>query len=195
MQFYAIQTGETIWQSQARLDSLGGEPLSELGHEQAHRMGKQLVPHEPTILYCGEGQAERETAAIVGQETHLKPRARSALSEIDFGLWQGLTNDEIKRRHPKLHRQWLDAPSGVRPPNGESLREVQKRVYRAVVHLARREPKARILLVLRPVAWGLLRCKLLDASLDELWAHVLPKPDWVGFSLPHTKTPQEKHDG
>jgi broad specificity phosphatase PhoE len=53
------------------------------------------------------------------------------LSEIDFGDFEGLPYDEIAVRYPELYRQWMETPTEVRFPNGESFREMRIRVLNA----------------------------------------------------------------
>jgi alpha-ribazole phosphatase/probable phosphoglycerate mutase len=53
------------------------------------------------------------------------------LREIDFGDFEGLAYDDIAARYPELYRQWMEAPTEVRFPNGESFCEMQSRVLRA----------------------------------------------------------------
>ncbi|MBN1556405.1 MAG: histidine phosphatase family protein, partial [Phycisphaerae bacterium] len=114
MQLYAVQTGETVWEIQKRTDSLAGVPLSDHGRASIERVGKELAPHDPTLIYASGGEAEQETAKLLAEQLGLKVRTDPRLDELDFGLWQGLTTSEIKHRQPKLHKQWLEAPSGVR---------------------------------------------------------------------------------
>jgi alpha-ribazole phosphatase/probable phosphoglycerate mutase len=53
------------------------------------------------------------------------------LREIDFGDFEGLPYDEIAARYPGLYRQWMEAPTEVRFPNGESFGEMRSRVLGA----------------------------------------------------------------
>lgn len=185
MQLYAVQTGETIWEVQQRLDSLAGVPLSESGRQMAQRVAKELVPHEPTAIYASSGEAEQETAKLLAKQLGVRIRTEPRLDEIDFGLWQGLSMSEIKHRQPKLHKQWLEGPSGVRPPGGESLQEVQDRLCQAVREIGKKSKSKKDVpvIVLRPVALGALRCRLENANLDDLWSHVGRDFTWRSYDV------------
>jgi broad specificity phosphatase PhoE len=166
---FTVRTGQTIWEVQSRLDSLAGVPLSDTGRETVRRVAGELAPHKPTSLYASSGQAEQETAGLLGEELGLKVRTEEGMAGIDFGLWQGLTLNEVRRRQPKLHRQWLEAPSGVRPPGGESLQEAQQRICRAVRDILKKGKGEATVIVLRPIALGVLCCRLEKADLDDVW--------------------------
>lgn len=53
------------------------------------------------------------------------------LREIDFGDFEGLAYDDIAARYPELYRQWMETPTEVRFPNGESFQEMRSRVLEA----------------------------------------------------------------
>ena len=55
----------------------------------------------------------------------------SALREIDFGDFEGLTYDEIAARYPDLYRQWMEMPTEIRFPSGECFSEMRSRVLEA----------------------------------------------------------------
>jgi broad specificity phosphatase PhoE len=180
---FTVQTGQTVWEEQSRFDSLAGVPLSDSGREVIRRVAKELVPHEPTGLYASPGEAEQETANLLAKELDLKVRTEKQMVEIDFGLWQGLTMNEIRRRQPRLHKQWLEAPSGVRPPGGESLSEAGDRIREAVREILRREKKQAPVLVLRPVVLGVLRCCFEEAQLDDIWKHASRDFTWKSYQV------------
>ena len=180
---FVVRTGETVWEPVGRLESLSGVPLTDAGRETLRRIGKQLVPHEPTAIYASDGEAEHESAAILSKELGLKVRQDAGLVEIDFGLWQGVTLDEIRHRQPKLVKQWLERPGGAKPSGGESVAEAQKRVCRAVRQIVKRVRTPRPLVVLRPVILALLRCRLENAPLEEAWAYRADDGAWSQYPV------------
>jgi broad specificity phosphatase PhoE len=183
MELLAVQTGETIWQEPARLENLAGVPLSDKGRHAIRRIGKQLVPHEPTVIFAPAEQTEQETAGLLAGELSLKVRTVEDLAELDFGLWQGLTLAEVRRRQPKLHKQWHEAPSSVRPPGGETLEEAYARIERALATIVRQAKKQEPVVVLRPVAMGLLRCRLDQVALDRIWDGMKEGCQWVRYEI------------
>jgi len=165
------------------MDSLSGAPLSESGRRQVQDLALQLVPHEPGAVWASEGQAEVQTADILSQKLKLKVKIAAGLGEIDFGLWQGLTVEEIKRRQPRLRKQWTDAPQSVRPPGGETLAEAQQRIAWTVAKLFKKTKPYPIVLVLPPIAMGLLQCQMEQAELSAIWDFVSEDADLKQYEL------------
>lgn len=179
--FYAVRTGETTWEQESRIESLAGAPLSEAGQDTSRRIGLELVPHEPTVIYCSAGEAEQETAKLLAAELDIKVKTDKRLCEIDFGLWQGLTTGEIKRRQPSLHKQWVESPASARPPGGETLEEAGKRIADAIHDIVKRERKESPVLVLRPVVLGLLRCMMESVKTEKIWQQVDDDFTWTSY--------------
>ena len=181
---YIMQTGQTTVEQDQRLESAAGAPLTEQGHLEVLDAARALSGHKiKTVYACTMGEGERQTAELVAAELHAKIRDHGGLHEIDYGLWQGLTTEEIKRRQPRVFRQWTKTPASVRPPEGETLAEAQQRLKGALKDIVRRHKTGTALLVLRPVVLGLLKCLAESDGLDELWRYVDPSFRWGCYDV------------
>jgi broad specificity phosphatase PhoE len=177
---YVIQTGRTTWDEQARVESSLGAPLSPAGAAEVQDAARQLLAVQAPIevIYTSAGAAEQQTAECVAAVLGAKVRVRKDLCELDYGLWQGLTQEEMKRRQPKLFRQWMEAPASVRPPGGETLDEAGKRIKKAIKDVIKRHKDGQALVVLRPVALGLVRCLVRRQGAEQLWQNVHAACQW-----------------
>ncbi len=180
---YIVRTGETAWDREDRTDSLVGVPLTDEGGEAIQRISLELAPHKPTVVFASGGEAERQTAKILGTQLGLKVKTNNELCEFDFGLWQGLTTEEIKHRQRKLYKQWAEKPSGIRPPNGEILAEAQKRISTAICEILKKNKKNTPIIVLKPVVLAVLRCWLNDIPLDEVWNSTPRSFTWESYEI------------
>ena len=55
------------------------------------------------------------------------PRVDDDLRELDFGELEGRTFDEIAASEPDLYRAWMETPTRVRFPGGESYADLKAR--------------------------------------------------------------------
>jgi len=128
--------GQTEWNSVTRYQGKTDVPLNDDGRKQARRLAARLASWEPEAMFTSPLSRAAETARIVreGLLMEEKPRLEilPALSEIDFGDWEGKTIPEIERGYGEIYRQWRENPSSVTPPGGESFTEVLQRVDRAL---------------------------------------------------------------
>jgi len=180
---YIMQTGRTTWDEESRVASPSGCPLSREGSEKVVAAATELPAKEIAAVYSGSGAAERQTAALVARQLKVRAKMHKGLGEFDFGLWQGLTLEEIERRNPKVFREWMERPAGVRPPGGEMLDEAQERLRWAMNEILRRLKKRPLLFVLSPVATGLVRCVLQHKLAEELWQHVDSGFAWCTYEV------------
>src|SRR5262249_40199384 len=102
----------------------------------------------------------RDAAQILSAGQPLEPVTLDALRELDFGQVEGLTYTEIEQRYPELYRQWMERPTQVRFPGGESFGDMRTRVLRAVKGLVERHAGESIVLVTHA---GVIRIVLADA--------------------------------
>jgi broad specificity phosphatase PhoE len=109
-----------------------GTPISELGKEQAVALGYYLKSndHMPSKVVSSPANRTLQTAewslSAMGL-VDVKIETDCALQELDQGDWEGLPRDQIYT--PEI----LDYVNGMngafRPPNGESPRDVARRMY------------------------------------------------------------------
>jgi broad specificity phosphatase PhoE len=180
-QLFLVGTGRTTWEDQARVESTTGAPLSAAGAREVTDAAGELRKKDVTVIYAGDGEAERQTAKLIGDVLGTKVRPLPDLREIDYGLWQGLTVEEIKRRQPRVYRQWTDDPTSICPPGGETVQEVADRLRRALRAVLKRHRNGVPLLVLRPVALALCKCVLADGKIENIRTKVDRGPAWTRF--------------
>jgi alpha-ribazole phosphatase len=98
----------------------------------------RILPSEAVILVSNLRRTQQTAAAILAKMdgVSLTPRVVPELAEQHFGVWQGMTHDQVHRlRQAEAHRFWL-APAHERPDGGESFVEVMARVRDAIERLS-----------------------------------------------------------
>ena len=109
-----------------------GVHLDELGRAQAERAGDRLAVVPLAELVSSPLERCRETARAVALRQPARPRVLSdrALTECDYGEWQGRKLRELARL--ALWRTVQTNPSAATFPGGESLSRMQARAVDAV---------------------------------------------------------------
>ncbi|MDR1651056.1 MAG: histidine phosphatase family protein [Synergistaceae bacterium] len=147
-------------------------PLAELGERQARRIGSVLSGIKMDRIISSDLKRAAATADIVAslQKDPLKPERDSGLREINMGVWDGMTKDDIKEGYVDIFRdRGLDL-GNVGAPGGETFREVSVRgvatLNRIIEGSAGME---RVLIVAHgAIMWGML-CGLFDLSLGDIF--------------------------
>ncbi|MCH8909046.1 MAG: histidine phosphatase family protein, partial [Candidatus Heimdallarchaeota archaeon] len=74
----------------------------------------------------------------------------------------------MKRKHPKVYKQWQDRPESVCPPKGETLESAAARVHTALLKIVRKHKQGTIALVVPEPLARLVRTQLNDSALGNL---------------------------
>ena len=177
-----ISWAQTQWKADGRLAGRTPLPLTEEGRQQAHGWAEELSSVQPRIVYSSEEQTSRELAAIIAERTGASVKTIAALAEVDAGLWDGLTEEELKRRYPKIHKKWQSDPSSVCPPEGEGMEDAYERLRAPLEKLIRKHDAHTVAVVLGPLAFALARCWLESADITCVRALMSDQPLCYDFT-------------
>lgn len=140
---YLIRHGETEGSETRRYKGSIDVALSEKGIGQIEKtaafvaarvsgQGEQDKAHKLTAVYSSPLIRALKSSEIIAEPYDVKPVVVSDLRERHFGIWEGLSFDEIKERHPEEFRAWADNPLKHSPMGGETTIEVKERVIMAL---------------------------------------------------------------
>lgn len=136
LELVLLRHGLTQWNVERRYLGITDLPLlpEELSRLAALRQQPELGGAFWRV-YCSDLRRCRETLALM--TPHLKRQAvyDSRLREMDFGSWEGCTYEQLKGN--SLYRRWIDDPSKVTPPEGETWKQFQERMRSFLSDLGR----------------------------------------------------------
>lgn len=165
-----IRHGETEWNRTRRFQGRSDIPLSLKGMEQALALAEALR-NEPIGL-AGSSPLQRalETARII---LKFHPNTRlvmeDGLIEMDLGLFDGMEAPRLAEEYKGFLIAWINDPSSVRMPGGETLEDVQIRAIQALNRLSAACPAGKTLLLSGHNFVNLtILCKARGMSLSRL---------------------------
>jgi alpha-ribazole phosphatase len=136
-------------------------PLSADGLLHARAIAEQLTQQPFAAIYTSPLQRCADTARILA-ERHACPLVTlDALRELDFGSFEGRTYDDLQRDYPEVYRHWMESPTEVEFPGGESFAAMRTRVLAAARDLCARHAGEQIALVTHG---GVIRILLAEAQ-------------------------------
>lgn len=128
---YMMRHGETVWNSERRLQGSLDSPLTARGIGQAQALGRLLaeIVEQPTRfrIVCSPLGRAWQTAVIVAAEMSLPPHdlvIEPHLAEMSCGRWEGVTVDEIQERDIEAWERRRADRWNVETPGGESYADV-----------------------------------------------------------------------
>lgn len=140
--------------------------LSPGGHRQAQLLADRLTDLPVSLIVSSPRQRALDTAAPIAARHGLPVTISQDLRELDFGTLEGRTYTEIQATMPDLWQEWMDRPTALRFPCGESYEDLRARACREADALRRDNPSRTIVVVAHG---GILRALLAEAL--ELASH------------------------
>ena len=134
---YLVRHAQTAWNQENRLQGKTDLSLDLTGQAQAQALGEWFAAKPLAHVVTSSLARARQTAdAIVSASGHrLKPIVDSAFEEMNLGVWEGLTADQVEQNFPGAYRQWRIRPSSVTIPEGEAAEIFLSRVEDAFKRL------------------------------------------------------------
>ena len=147
MRLWLIRHGETDWNAEQRIQGRTDIPLNSVGHQQAQCVAECFSAQPIQAIYSSDLSRALQTARPLADRLALNLEPNSAFAERDFGVFQGLTADEIAQAHPDDYQRWQSRDASFAPDGGESLIQFQSRVELAMNDLSQRHQGQSVVVV------------------------------------------------
>ncbi|QDU64755.1 Phosphoserine phosphatase 1 [Planctomycetes bacterium Pan216] len=164
-----VKSGQTDFDEQHRVVGNLDLPMNVRGHAELTEAANELGSFEIITIYSAAGVSAKESAKHLGERLGVnKIRVLEDLKNQDFGLWQGLQVEEIRRKHPKVYKQWAQSPCDICPPGGEMVNDVMDRVEKSLKPVLKKSQSNTVALVAPDPLRKLIRCYLKRDGVSNL---------------------------
>lgn len=132
LMLYLIRHGQTDWNIQGKIQGSHDIPLNDTGKHQAELLAKGMDCRPVDKIFSSPLVRAVETAKGIAQRQNVDVYLVPGLIEVEFGQWEGMTWEEIKKQYPEEHARWEKNPVDVAPPGGETQMQVLERIAASV---------------------------------------------------------------
>lgn len=144
------------------------DPLSEQGwREMWQAVDRSPAPWE--LICCSPLRRCRDFALALGERLALEVKEDARLKEVGFGVWEGLTPEEARRRDPELFRDFYWDPIHRRPEGAEPLESFRDRVVQVFDDILAGYQGQHLLIVTHAGVIRTLVAHVLEAPLITLY--------------------------
>ena len=131
MKLYIIRHGQTDWNIAKKIQGRQDIPLNERGRYQAGCLKKAMEDRPVTAVFSSPQIRAMETAKAVALSSGSVVIPVKDLMEINYGSWEGKTEEELLQEDRALYEAWWSHPAETAPPGGESISQVNERCQKA----------------------------------------------------------------
>ena len=142
-----IRHGETEWNSQQRMQGHSNSDLSSVGQAQIQALGQWMKNVPFDLIYSSDSLRAKQTAEAITQFSGHELKIDLRLREKNLGVFEGLTSEEARERHPEVFRLFKTAGSKYVIDEGESTQQLQDRALEIVDEIRIKHHEERVLLV------------------------------------------------
>ena len=130
--FVLVRPGCTDFDEQSRIQGTLDLPLNRRGKDQVQEIADSLRDVPLAVVYTSPSNPARSTAEVISESLGVPVKEKEDLRNLDQGLWQGLPVEEVRRKFPKVFKQWQAAPETICPPEGETIAEASERIRKVL---------------------------------------------------------------
>ncbi|WP_160309673.1 histidine phosphatase family protein [Rubrobacter aplysinae] len=161
-----VRHTQTDWNREGRYQSRSDRPLTRFGRARAEAAAARLQRGVYTaVVSSGLSRTDGLADLVEGERRERDERWR----EVDHGVWEGLTHDEVSARYGEQARRRFGDFWNSQAHGGESGADLWERVGAAWEDLLREHAGGRALVVTHGAPIRLLLCHLLGVPFSEHW--------------------------
>lgn len=183
MRLVLIRHGETDWNVIGRYQGQADPPLNSRGYAQSLELAKKLEGVGLEVIYTSPLLRAAQTAGIIAEHLMIPLYPEPRFMEIHQGDWQTRLRAEIESLYPDLFQRWESDPWEVSPPNGETLIQVQARVYTALDDVITRHPDQCVGLVSHRIPIALIKLRYQQVEPNIVRTLHLPNVYFEGIEV------------
>lgn len=131
-------------------------------------------------IYSSDLSRARDGAKIIAVFLRLEVVPVNAFRERDFGLWEGLTPEEIQTDYRETWDRWIADPVETRPPSGESVQDMQDRIITKLKEVLELHRGEEIILFAHAGVNRIILCYALNLDIGN-WFRL--QQDFCGVSI------------
>ncbi len=152
---HAQTDGNAEGRSQGRRDV----PLNDYGRRQAAAVGERLGTRRVVAVYASPLSRSLATAEAIAAPHGLAVQVDDRLAELDHGILDGMTSEEMRRDYADVLARWRDEdPTDLVMPGGESMRDAQGRMAAAIDEIMARWTEGDVVVVTHNLAARAFLC-------------------------------------
>ena len=200
LKLYIVRHGETEWNVIKRFQGQLNTPLTEKGMEKLRKTGKKLKNILFDQVYTSELGRTVASAEIILNENNgyknnkLELQKLAELNEVYFGVWQGLTYEEVFLKYPEEADNYFYNVKNYNAENveAENLKDALERFLKGINKILNIHKSGNILVVTHGTVFEMFMNYVANDSIFDIDERTLMgNGDYKVFSYKDGKFQEE----
>ncbi|QUI23783.1 histidine phosphatase family protein [Vallitalea pronyensis] len=166
---FITRHGETEWNLERRVQGSRDSKLTKKGIMQAKKLGKYLADTPIDIIYTSTSGRAVDTTKLITGKRSIDIVPMEQLQEMNMGIWEGLTFDEIGRKYEDMYDTFWQTPHLLKEHPGESFNSLKERVLGALLKIIQANEGKNILIVAHGIVLNVMMSYFEKRPLEKLF--------------------------
>ncbi|WP_141430636.1 histidine phosphatase family protein [Bacillus sp. 03113] len=170
LRLFITRHGETVWNTQKKLQGWKDSDLTEKGIKNALSLGNRLKDIEFQSIYSSPSKRTLMTAKLILGDRKQPILKDDNLREMNLGDWEGLTHDFLQKNDPEDYHAFWNTPHLYIPKSGEGFYQLLERVKDIFRRIVSENDNGNILVVTHTISIKALLSYCKKLPLENLWS-------------------------
>ena len=164
-----VRHGESVANRQGIFAGYYDAELEENGRIQAQKTASYIVnEYQVDKVYASDLKRAYETGKAVADLAGVEIVAKEGLREIYGGDWEGVPFADLPVLFPIEYNVWMKEIQNTCCPNGESIRELGKRIYHTVEEIAKENKGKTVVIATHATPIRVLESMLREGDIENM---------------------------
>jgi broad specificity phosphatase PhoE len=164
---YFIRHGETEYSRTGGFCGSLDPELTPEGLQMAEAFGAAYSKLDWTAAYVSPMKRTIATAKPLCDAVGIEMQLRDGLREIEYGEWEGKTQDYVKENDSDNYIHWMTEPAWNAPPGGETAVQIASRSELVISEITAKHESGNVLVVSHKATLRIILCGLLGIDLGR----------------------------
>jgi len=146
---YIVRHGETVWNTQDKMQGVKDSPLTEKGIIHAGSMGEKLKTLDADFktIYTSDLGRASETSRLINNHLDIEIVPDERLRERDMGVFEGHSWDYVRENYKEDFKMLVSDDDSYEIPDGESRADYRDKVISFLEYIAEKHTGENVLAV------------------------------------------------
>lgn len=166
---YLLRHGETANAGKVCFNGHYDVDLSDHGKTQFRQISDALKGIALAGVYSSDLRRTLDCARIIGDPHGIDPVACPEMRELSFGLWEGMSVEEVQKKYPGQLEERLKKITTFVVEGGETFPQLEQRVLPKFSDIVQRHPEGNIVIVSHGGVNRVILGHLLGIPIDNIF--------------------------
>jgi len=167
---YITRHGETVWNTEKRMQGWSDSKLTENGERNAESLGNRLKDTNLSAIYSSPSVRTKRTSDLIKGTRDIPIFYDDNLKEINMGEWEGQTLSTIKETYPLEFDSFWNTPHQFTPIGGETFEQVRERTAEFIDHIRKNHESGNVLVVSHSIVIKCMFSIFKNLKTEDIWA-------------------------